>query len=509
MNAAIQISSEPLLSMNDLLLRVVIQDGASKVYDQVVLANDNDAVIRLFDEAASAARVNVTEMEQQLAEHVFKARAWHKTASKQQEAGGFRPEFLTSAALEQLDARHRWLIKHVLVRDQPVLLGGPKKSLKTSIMLDAALSLGSGRPFLGKFEVPERLKVAVLSGESGQITIRETALRVAGSKGVKLAACDVLWGFELPRLGVEEDLTALSAGLRDNGVQVVFIDPTYLCLLAGTPDLQANNMFQVGPLLLRVAKNCLEAGTTLVLVHHTTKPAGVLRMRAGEPLELEDLAYAGFQEFARQWLLVNRREKYEPGSGKHRLWLNIGGSAGHSGCWGVDVEEGQLDDNFGGRRWLVQVRSVDEAVQAVAQQKERAKDGRRKAKLDELKRKLRQALRELPGGETVTRLAQMIGESRTTGVAEALAEMREEGEVVLGEIVKQAGRRKQTLPAWRLNRPIDALVAQVKPQRLPLAGEAQGDNEDALAPGGEVVAEAAASAERPDVAENPENLQGN
>jgi len=451
------------------------------VFDELVFANDNDAVIRLFDAAASAAGVSVTDMEQQLADHIFKAREWHKTTvANQKIAGGFQPAFLTSAALEQLDARHRWLIKHVLVRDQPVLLGGPKKSLKTSVMLDAAISLGSGRPFLGKFEVPEKVRVAVLSGESGQITIRETALRIAKAKGVQLAACDVLWGFDLPRLGVEADLQMLSAALRDNQIGVVFIDPAYLCLLAGVQEVQANNMFQVGPLLLRVARVCAEAGTTLVLVHHTTKMASLQKVQTGEPLELEDLAYAGFQEFARKWMLVNRRQKYEPGTGQHLLWLNVGGSAGHSGCWGLDIEEGRLDDNFGGRRWLVQVRSVDEAFKAVVQQKERAKDGKKKAKLDELKTKLRQVLRDLPGGETVTRLAQLIGESRTTGVTEALAEMGEDGEVVLGDIVKQAGRRKQTLPAWRLNRRIDTAVAQLKQNGSPLVANAEGEQEDSL-----------------------------
>ena len=93
-------------------------------------------------------------------------------------------------------------------------------------------------------------------------------------------------------------------------------------------------------------------------------------------------------------------------------------------------------------------------------------------------------------------------------MAEALAEMREDGEVVLGEIVKQAGRRKQTLPAWRLNRPIDALLAQVSRQQLPLAGEAQDDDEDALAAVGEVPAGVDDSAERADVAEHLEIGQG-
>jgi replicative DNA helicase len=410
MNGTIRISSEPTLLMNDLLLRVVIDDSESKVFDQVVFANDSDAVIRLFDQAAEATGINEADMEQRLADHIFKAREWQKAeAGKRQDVGNYQPTFLSSAALEQLDARHRWLIKHVLVRDQPVLLGGPKKSLKTSVMLDAAISLGTGRPFLGKFEVPERVRVAVLSGESGQITIRETALRIAKAKGVQLAACEALWGFDLPRLGVEADLLALSAGLRDNQVGVVFIDPAYLCLLAGVQEVQANNMFQVGPLLLKVAKICQENGTTLVLVHHTTKPAGMLRMQTGEPLELEDLAYSGFQEFARQWLLVNRRQKYEPGSGKHLLWMNIGGSAGHSGCWGIDVEEGRLDDDFGGRRWLVQVRSMDDALKGISEAKERKKEVSKKVKLEEDSEKVLKVLATVPEGETQATICKMTG----------------------------------------------------------------------------------------------------
>jgi hypothetical protein len=266
LNNDIQITSDKFESLGQLFLHVVITQGEQQVYQQLINANELEYVIQMTGEAATALNVSLSEAEQALTEHVVAAREWWaKKKASDQVGDGFQAQFVTSAALEQMNARHRWLIKHVLVRDQPVLMGGPKKSLKTSIMLDAAISLGTGRPFLGKFEVPERARVAVLSGESGQITIRETALRVAQCKQVRLADCDVLWGFDLPRLGVDADLAALSAGLRDQGVGVVFIDPAYLCLLAGTPELQANNMFQVGPLLLRVARVCRDAGTTLAL----------------------------------------------------------------------------------------------------------------------------------------------------------------------------------------------------------------------------------------------------
>ena len=282
---------------------------------------------------------------------------------------------------------------------------------------------------------------------------------------MKLSDCDVLWGFDLPRLGVEGDLQALAAALKDNGVGVVFIDPAYLCLLAGSPELQANNMFQVGPLLMRVARICQEVGATLILVRHTTKPAGMLRMQACEPLELEDLAYSGFQEFARQWLLVNRRQKYEPGSGKHFLWMNIGGSTGHSGCWGIDVEEGVLDDKLGGRRWLVQVRSMEEALKGISEAKERQKEVGKQVKMTEDSDKILKVLEGIPEGETQAVIAKLTGlQARVVGPV--LLVLAGQKKVVPTQVRKSSGQGEKFYPAWRLATTTEFVSAKIEEMGL-------------------------------------------
>lgn len=450
----IRIESEPLQSMNELLLRIVIKRGEQRLTDEVIGADvaNNQSIMEFCARASGVVGMGLADLERAVADQVMRARDWwaRTKGAKGLEADGFQGKFISSAELERLDAKHRWLIKHILVADQPAMVGGPRKSMKTSFMVDMAVSLGSGKMFLGKFVVPEKVRVAVLSGESGQITLRETAIRVAKSKGVKLSECDVLWGFDLPRLGVEADLMALSKALRDHEVKVVFIDPAYLCLLAGSPDLNASNMFDVGPLLLRIAKLCREVGTTLILLHHTNKPASMLRMSTGEPLELEDLAYSGFQEFARQWVLINRRQKYEPGTGKHEMWLNLGGSAGVSGLWAVDVDEGRLNDDFGGRKWFITVSSAEAARERIAEAKEQKKDAKRGKKRVEEVQAVLKALSSMPNGDTQTNICKSTGlHSRTVGPI--LQNLLEQGKIESIMVAKNSGNGKGSFPGWRLS----------------------------------------------------------
>ena len=228
--------------------------------------------------------------------------------------------------------------------------------MKTSVGVDFVLSLGTGTSFLGEF-VAAPARAAILSGESGEATLQETARRVAAAKGIDLALADVFWGFRLPQLANAEHLAALQDAVRGHGIQVLVLDPLYLSLLAGGGGLQASNLYDTGPLLMAVGQACLAAGCTPVLVHHfrQTRPDPY-----GEP-QLDDLAFSGIQEYARQWVLLGRREKYQPGSGEHRLWLSVGGSAGHSGLWAVDIGEGVIDEEFASRTWNVAVTPAAEA----------------------------------------------------------------------------------------------------------------------------------------------------
>ncbi len=90
-----------------------------------------------------------------------------------------------------------------------------------------------------------------------------------------------------------------------------------------------------------------------------------------------------------QWLLIGRREDYEAGSGEHKLWLSVGGSAGHGGLYALDINEGPSGAD---RHWNVELSTPDAA--------------RREKKAGSIRDRFLDAAREFPNGETKTVLFQ-------------------------------------------------------------------------------------------------------
>ncbi|MCZ2341462.1 MAG: AAA family ATPase [Bacteroidales bacterium] len=262
-------------------------------------------------------------------------------------------EFVDSDAFDAGDFTPEWLIPGVLVKGQPGVIAGPSKGMKTSVAVDMAVSLAAGAPFLGQFPILKPVRVAVVSGESGMHTLQETGRRIALSKETTLRGIGgrLKWCFRLPTVTDIGVMTRFADKIASSGVEAAVIDPLYLCL-GGRVD--PRSMFEMGPALQAFSETLLRTGCTPILCHHANG-----RLQTGEPMELQHLAYSGLEQFARQFLLLNRRQAYTS-DGTHELWIRAGGSIGHGGLWAVHIDEGLTGDTFGGRRWNVSVMTTDE-----------------------------------------------------------------------------------------------------------------------------------------------------
>lgn len=333
-----------------------------------------------------------------------------------------------------------YLIDDILVARQPCIFAGGKKCLKTSLLIDLAIGLATGGKFLGRFDVRRAARVLVMSGESGMATIQETARRVAAAQGHSLRDIGgVMFSPQLPVFGQTAHHDALDAMLRENEIETLIIDPAYLAMPTGGSE---GSLFAMGALLRGMTDVCQSAGVTLILAHHTRKN---LSDAYGLP-ELEDISWAGFNEFARQWVLIGRRERFEPGTGEHRLWLNAGGSAGHSSCWALDVSEGVYHPDAP-RHWRVSLMRPDEAQRHQKAAKDARREASSAAQLEADRKAVVAAIVKLPDCTgTKTEIKERANLS-TSRINVAIASLASDGIMIECEITK--GNNRQ-YAAWKL-----------------------------------------------------------
>jgi AAA domain len=325
-----------------------------------------------------------------------------------------KPEFdiIDSKTLAARECKTEYHVKGFLAKRQPCILAGPKKTLKTNIMLDLAVSLATRSPFLGNFYTDARTPTLVMSGESGDTVIQETCRRICISKGWAFEKVqDLYFSFKVPQIANVAHVKEIRDFIIDKDIKVIVIDPAYLAM-GGLGD-NAGNLFAVGSQLWKLTELCEETGVTPILIHHTKSST----LSYDDPPELEDIAWAGFSEWCRQWILLGRREKYEPeNAGSHKLWVTAGGSAGHSQGWALDIQEGSQDDD-GGRRWGVEVIKASQARHEAAQAYAERKAEVDAVKKDATRQKRRQdvigAFKRYPEGAAKTSIRDTAGMSST------------------------------------------------------------------------------------------------
>ncbi|MEX2119579.1 MAG: crosslink repair DNA glycosylase YcaQ family protein [Pirellulales bacterium] len=360
--------------------------------------------------------------------------AWHADVERALRAAaalnGTAPRLtypaITAAELASTRYAITYLIPGMLAEHQPGSIIGPKKALKTSLLLDVAIALSTAGCFLGRFRVPESRRVLVMSGESGMAVIQETCFRICDAAGCRLEDTGIIFSDKLPMFGHPEHHHALRKYLADHAIQVAFFDPLYRCIETGGRE---GSIFAMGKPLGDMADICCEAGVTPILAHHSKST----RPDPYTPGDLDDASWAGVAEFSRQWMVLTRREQYEPGTGFHRLWLSVGGSAGHSSLWGVDVNEGPYS-SLAPRTWEVEVKTADEVRGTASEQAQAVKAQREEQQLKQDQAAVVKVLMSV-GPATKTDLKARAG-INTARLNAALAGMLDDGDLTECRIKK-------------------------------------------------------------------------
>ena len=249
------------------------------------------------------------------------------------------------------DLSMEWFIDEVMVADQPFMLGGKKKVLKTGTLCDMIVSLATGTKFLGQFDVPTPRRVAFFSAESGRNDIQVRLRTILRGRSVdKNLIGNIFLSFERPKLSNDEDLLKIAEFVERNKIEVLIVDPLYLTLLTGNSDSSSSNLYDMGGVFAKIANICHKAGATPVLCHHFKKSV------QDTELDLDNFSFTGASEFARQSLLVGRRGKYNGPRNNQLLMATHGFGRGQR--YSVHIDEGDP----GAPTWAVTVEKAEETV---------------------------------------------------------------------------------------------------------------------------------------------------
>lgn len=180
-----------------------------------------------------------------------------------------------------------WAIKGWWTHGAHGIIGGPPDSYKSTLAVEMALSLATGVPFLGHYEVTRYASdghVLIVQEENSLASLRRMVARICAARGLgDLHERDHgMWEFvhrrgtnlnvshlSLERFDLTDQVQVKRLGDFCNRKQVryVFFDPVYLMI----GDSDENSGRDLRKVLLALTWLKEETGAASILVHHTGK----------------------------------------------------------------------------------------------------------------------------------------------------------------------------------------------------------------------------------------------
>jgi hypothetical protein len=184
-----------------------------------------------------------------------------------------------AAELSEQSAENRWLIETLWARSGVGILGGAPKCCKSWLGLDIAVSVASGTPCLGAFEVADPGGALVYMAEDALSVVKSRLLGICRHRGVDLAALplDVITAASL-RLDLARDQAMLTEAVKRLKPRLLLLDP-----FVRLHRIDENSAAEVSVLLGYLRELQRSHDVAIIITHHSRKngPTGV---QAGQGL---------------------------------------------------------------------------------------------------------------------------------------------------------------------------------------------------------------------------------
>lgn len=323
-----------------------------------------------------------------------------------------------------------WHAKGLLMQTTHGELGGPEKSMKSYLALTTTIAIALGVPVLGRFEVPERQRVLMLSGEGGEVGMLRRVERITAAYGADIDDLRPWLRYTTMTAPLTSSLMqrSIEAAVDEFDPAIVWLDPWY-AYAPGSAVASSALLTDIGQ-VLSGWRSAVGMGRTAMINHHLNT--------GGTGSGLQRLAGAGHAEWCDSWMLVDHRTPPDVDGGRFRLKLRVGSRQWGGGDYAIDLNVGHFDAEHG-----IHMGAMSWNVSRLAEATAEADDERHQSTMSEAQLAIKRYLRKQQRPVGRNELIEGVGGNKARMRA-ALDILIERGEVIERalKVAGAAGRPK-------------------------------------------------------------------